>query len=258
MEIFGLALSMLGLVVLGALAVALVVAVTLDRNGRAAPKWVIFLGGLGIMSMFVWDQVSFTGLYEQALSFSTWKPVLYYLGIGLLYSALEFTLGVRRAAEFFSEQWKKFYNSSFAGAAPVSHSESDIFGKGATIKTVVARSKDALGDGTEEELAENKAHIELAKFWAKRLITKFCENTSFYRARFIHAELKEEELEIEPKVNRLSLSRNIGSWAFFWPFYAISLILGDLLNEVFKAIADFFVRLSSRFVRLQFANVFKF
>lgn len=62
---------------------------------------------------------------------------------------------------------------------------------------------------------------------------------------------------IEPKINRSELAQGIGCWTFFWPFYAISLVIGDLLDEVWRVMADVLVSISGRFVRLTFKDVFK-
>ncbi|WP_407305826.1 hypothetical protein [Acinetobacter sp.] len=61
---------------------------------------------------------------------------------------------------------------------------------------------------------------------------------------------------VVPRVNRGRLASFIGAWTFFWPFYAISLIIGDLFAEIFRIIANFFVHMSGRFVRVMFKDVF--
>jgi hypothetical protein len=61
----------------------------------------------------------------------------------------------------------------------------------------------------------------------------------------------------EPLIDKLELAESIGVWTFFWPAYAVSLVIGDLLTEVFNVIAEFLVKISGRFVRFSFADVFK-
>jgi hypothetical protein len=76
--------------------------------------------------------------------------------------------------------------------------------------------------------------------------------------RIIGISANKEGDQIEPKINRVELGESIGCWAVFWPFYAISLIIGDLFTEVFRIVADFLVTISGRAVRMAFRNVFKF
>jgi hypothetical protein len=75
--------------------------------------------------------------------------------------------------------------------------------------------------------------------------------------RLVTIEMNKSKGVIVPKVNRNLLAENIGCWTFFWPFYAISLIVGDLLTEIFKLIADFIASISGRAVNAAFRNVFK-
>lgn len=61
---------------------------------------------------------------------------------------------------------------------------------------------------------------------------------------------------IVPRVHKGRLASFIGAWTIFWPFYAISLIIGDLLAEIFRVIADFITHISGRFVRMMFKDTF--
>ena len=53
------------------------------------------------------------------------------------------------------------------------------------------------------------------------------------------------------------LATNVGAWSMFWPFYLMSLIVGDLLAEVFNAVAAVIVSMSGRFVKAVFKDTFK-
>ncbi len=61
----------------------------------------------------------------------------------------------------------------------------------------------------------------------------------------------------EPKIDKEELTAHVGAWTFWWPAYAVSLILGDLLTEVFRVISDFLITISGRFVNMAFKGVFK-
>ena len=63
--------------------------------------------------------------------------------------------------------------------------------------------------------------------------------------------------EIQPAVDKEILATNVGAWSMFWPFYLMSLIVGDLLAEVFNAVAAVIVSMSGRFVKAVFKDTFK-
>lgn len=113
-----------------------------------------------------------------------------------------------------------------------------------------------------------------ARFWAEqwagfkstrttetRLVSDFISSrTSYGDGKYYHKRIigvQGSGTVIEPKINRQQLAESIGVWTMFWPFYAISLIVGDLLTEVFRVLADMLVGLSGRFVRAAFKDVFK-
>ena len=85
--------------------------------------------------------------------------------------------------------------------------------------------------------------------------TGFLERYGLYSKRIIG--ISKTASGIEPKINRSMLASSIGCWTFFWPFYLVSLIVGDLFTEIFNIAADFLASISGRFVRMAFKNVFK-
>ena len=52
------------------------------------------------------------------------------------------------------------------------------------------------------------------------------------------------------------LSQAIGCWTLFWPAYALSLALGDLLTELWQRMADVLTAISARFVSNTFHKAF--
>jgi len=59
------------------------------------------------------------------------------------------------------------------------------------------------------------------------------------------------------ETNRAALAGWIWTWTVLWPFYAVSLILGDMLKMVFDIIADVFVKFSKYITSYMFKDVFK-
>ena len=52
------------------------------------------------------------------------------------------------------------------------------------------------------------------------------------------------------------LSQAIGCWTLFWPAYALSLALGDLLTELWQRMAEVLTKISTRFVQRTFSKEF--
>ena len=52
------------------------------------------------------------------------------------------------------------------------------------------------------------------------------------------------------------LSQAIGCWTLFWPAYALSLALGDLLTELWQRMAEALTKISARFVQRTFSKEF--
>ena len=60
-----------------------------------------------------------------------------------------------------------------------------------------------------------------------------------------------------PVIDPKALREHLSAWTIFWPFYLISLVLGDLLEWTFDRIALIVTKISGQFVRKHFSNVFK-
>jgi hypothetical protein len=58
-------------------------------------------------------------------------------------------------------------------------------------------------------------------------------------------------------VNRRVLVDNVSAWTLLWPAYAVSLIIGDLFNQVIEFVVDVSTKLSGAAVRFVFQNTFK-
>lgn len=86
-------------------------------------------------------------------------------------------------------------------------------------------------------------------------VKDFVSDYARYKNPLIGIEIVDEKPS--PKVNKDELAACLGAWTFFWPAYALSLVLGDLFIEIFKTIANGLVKISGRFVRMAFKDVFQ-
>lgn len=195
-------LGLLELVLLSVFVIASVIAITFDRKGHEEVKWWTFVLGLIVLVFFTWPDWTFAGVWETIKGPAFWGNVGIYLGIGLVYSLVEFTLAVRRAARYYADQWAKTKNT----ASPTADA------------TTVLRA--------------------------------FINTTYTPKdAQFVKVVASNDSVLPEPKIDKEELTAHVGAWTVWWPAYAVSLILGDLLTEVFQ--------ISSRFVKMAFKDAFK-
>lgn len=205
-------------IITGVFILAMVVGCTFDRRQHESAKWWIFFLGLGAYAIYSWT-TGYRFSWDAFVSADLWKFIGIYLAIGVGYSIIEFVLDVRRSVRYWKERWASFLTSQRA------------------------RTKSG-----EMESAEDLANSFVAN--------------SYRGDRIIGVEYNKDSKDtnnlITPKINRTELAEHIGCWILFWPFYAVSLIIGDLVMEIARVIADIFAKISGRFVRMSFANVFKF
>jgi len=101
-------------------------------------------------------------------------------------------------------------------------------------------------------------YLKNAKEDQATIVRDFVSRFGGNQYRIIGVVSSADKKAIEPRVNRKQLAENVGCWTIFWPFYLVSLVLGDLLREFFRAVADFIASISGRLVRVTFKDVFKF
>ena len=227
MEFFVAALAALAaweLIAIAALIILMVIGCSLDRTDRVSFKWWVvglFTAGYAFLawragSLPSWQDITAAMLINVGL----------YLGIGVLYSVIEFVLEVRKSTRRYGALWQEYL---------------------VELKSK-AQSEKAPLDLTNPEHLENAANRFVVRYSSKSNIINVATNTD---------DATKLTTPVVPKINRILLSRFIGAWTIFWPFYAISLIIGDLLIEVFNFLGDVFAKLSGRFVRMAFKNTFK-
>lgn len=252
----------------------LLFAVAFDRDGAEAPKWwVISVGFIGA-AVYFWPDFTFFGashvdavveggkeivkahdrvvLWNVVNSSSFWIPVGSFLGIGLVYSMLEFGLMVRKTARTFSDHWQRFLKNT--RAVPCYDSEGRVIelpngDRGTRPATELVTYLDML----------LRAKTDGGKYrFFQEAVDAVKEFVADHRnsEKVIQLAVAEDKLSVEPKVNRLALASFAGAWTFLWPAYAINLIIGDLLTEIFITFANVLASISARLVKTAFKDVF--
>jgi hypothetical protein len=216
-EFLGFALGVWASLALGVFIIAMIIGVTFDRHGEESAKWWIFV--VGVVAFIAWYWKSSPNGFE-------WRTLVA-LGVSLMVPVLIYlAIGlVYSILEFMLE---------------------------------VRRSARMWAELWKMYKANNQE--EFLKSPEKAANTFVSKNGDIaYSSNLITVERNPDETStnyVVPRVNRGRLASYIGAWTFFWPFYAISLIIGDLFAEIFRIVADFLARVSGRFVRVMFKDVF--
>lgn len=268
-------LSFVELIFVGIFFVLMVVGTALDRRYNESPKWWVLGIGIAIAVAYFWSKTDFSTIWTAVQDWSFWKPLVTYLIAGLVYSVLEFILSVRKMARSHAESWNSFISTKDKVYALTESGES-VDGSWVTKKgdkhVIVARS--TRGVEVEKDVtvttidyreifkaAQAVDATEDQKAKAAKLFRAYVGRDEYrlsdLKKDFVQVELNSETYQVQPIVNRGRLSAFIGAWTFMWPAYAVSLVLGDFMVEVFRAIGNFFSTLGGRFVKLTFDGVFK-
>lgn len=251
--------------------ILLVVGTAFDRRGREEPKWYLIGVGFIAAAWYFWNDFTFFGpgvegqvvLWSAIASPAFWVPVAWFLGLGLAYSVLEFGLTIRKSARGFAAAWQSFLSKT--KTVPVFNADGSPAltkngqGKEIPATQVLSYGEMILGAKTYGDTYRhyNEAVDMVAAFVQRP--RDFSGTEDFFRQnQIIGAVLTDgDKLAVEPKVDKLELASHVSAWTFLWPAYAISLIIGDLLTEVFSAFADFLASISGRVVKAAFSDVFK-
>lgn len=233
-----LGLGLLELLFVSLLLVALVLGTSLDRSYKSySIKWWVAVAAIGVFGVFNFNTFTVNGLIGSLFSMDFWRPAAVYLGAGLLYSAFEFVITIRRLARETKEAWTRLLDEDVRTSDGISGAKIAYV----KLSTVI---QNANAEGGDLSIALAHKHID-----------SFITSRMFKYDGLLN--LKRVGTEIDTTVDKAVLSRHIGAWTIFWPAYFVSMIIGDLLVEIFNAVAEFFVKLGGRFVRATFADVFK-
>ena len=244
MEIFGFVLSVWAAIAFGIFVLAMIVSCTFDRYDNIAPKWWVLFFGV-IAYVFFIGPAAFT--WQMFLARDLWIMVGGYLAIGLGYSLIEFFLNVRRSAKRWAESWTSFKTNE---------SNIEKFDKEAAQATDNIRRTRLAYQGDVSDLVKEEP-ITAAGLMAATYVEQNTRNSRSGEIISIRLGTESDESPVVPYVRRFVLARHVSAWTIFWPFYAISLIIGDLLTQIFRIIADIIVYMSGRMVKRMFKNVFK-
>lgn len=263
MAIFGVfgMFGVIELLFLSVFFIMMVVGCTLDRtSNREGDKWWVI--SVAIVAAMAWYWSDFTfyqpvegkiTLLQAGQTMAFWSPVAIYFGLGLIYSLVEFFFDLRRKERFYAETWKSYLNETTS----VRIRDDVPEGRKKSVETtngVLLRKALGLFDfvQTEQTQADYTADMHEGEKVAEKFITS-------HRVKncIVEVELTANKLGIRPRINRMELTDHITAWTLMWPFYLVSMIVGDLLTEVFRAIGDFIANFSGRMVRLMFAKTFE-
>jgi hypothetical protein len=267
----------------------LVAGAAFDRKGYGAPKWYLLGTVFVFLAAYYWPSFTFFGpahldavmegtkvvkeardrvvLWDVVSTWNFWQPVVWFFGIGLVYSMLEFGLTIRKAARGFAEVWQRFLATEKAAYKvfdengetvqqkdPVS-GRSEFVTVTLTNGTLIATAK-----ANGPQYRNYKDAVEAVKTFTRGSVFDIHDHDLrdfFRRNTIISAQLVEgDPLSVEPKIDKKELAEHVGAWTFLWPAYLISLIIGDLFVELCITFANFLVSISGRVVKAAFRDVF--
>lgn len=245
MTLFGIALGLLELGLIAVFLIAMVISVSVDRRGVPHPKWIVTLLGIGGVLFLTRNSWTLSSLGDFVLSATFWVPLLKYLGAGLAYSFVEFARETRLSAKRLKDDWE-----SFLRMTPPARGNRDYGYRGDDSEKTLREVLNSLTTGVGETDDETAAMRSAAVSVKGEFTTRYTSKDMLIKPRVIDG-------EIQPAVDKEILATNVGAWSMFWPFYLMSLIVGDLLAEVFNAVAAVIVSMSGRFVKAVFKDTFK-
>ena len=254
MNLTVLSLGLIEMIVIGLFSLALVIGCAVDRRRDAEnAKWWTLLIIVLLAVVHYWKDFTVSGVLAVVNSDVFWKPALMYLAAGLVYSIPEFYMHVRRSAKFYRESWLAFI--ARCEERPVFDAEGNTMPIANAPRYNSNVKTESISNGEVFTRAIANTPGEYSRI-AKDLLRSYISNFSF-RNRIVRLVGNDATFAVEPTINRIELSEHVGAWTLFWPFYLVSLVLGDLLSEVWRAVANFLVTISSKFVRAVFSDVFK-
>ena len=207
------------------------------------------MGVIALIS-YTWHGFSLGGAWDLVSSWTFWSPMFWYLGAGLVYSIIEFFFGIRRSARELGEKWTESLGST------TNVTQLDANGKPVVSTDPSSRAQVVTVKRTTREILANLADPSNAAV-APDLVNRFVDHYGSPRNSYIALRVNPTTLSPEPYIVKLQLTEYVGAWTIFWPFYMVSLIIGDFLTEVFSAMGDFMIKISGRFVKFAFSNTFK-
>ncbi len=241
------ALSLIEIAIVVILALAFVYSTASDRAGAVGQKWFVSIVALAAYVVFNYDNISLSGFWESITTLSTWTPIIVYAVMGLLYSSVEFVLHLRKEAKSAKEKWAKFLTTSCVLTRELQDGK---FSKDKVLmSSLIEEGRSDLNLGNSDTSA-----VAVAKDKIQQFVSEM--NNDCYSRSFIFY-VSSTQLSVEPAINRSKLAAQVGAITMFWPAYAMSLIVGDLLKHICEVVADVFTNLSARTMKMLFRDAFK-
>ena len=240
MSIFGLAFTIFHLVAFAVFTVLFCLGAAFDRRGNEGFKWWVLFGAFIVLVSFSIGSISLASIWGSLTSASFWQMAGIYAILGLTYSVIEFFLHVRKNAKETSTSWAKFIKKQ------------EVW----FLKEIAEISPELASFVKDGRL--NVSNEEVLKFGDEEQRARVLQSFTYYHSSKSNLiKIKSAENSVKPVIDRDELASHIGAWSVFWPFYAISLVFGDLLEEVWDTIARFIIKISEKFVNSAFSNIFK-
>lgn len=173
---------------------------------------------VGLVGFVVWTWGDLGWATFTSASF--WVPVGIYLAIGVGYCFIEFFFQVKKESRIWKRNWEHF------------------------------RQQETLRRTERPAVSSDKESPEEAFFSGRGRSEKLHDSA------LVRMGLDSNKKPV-PTIDRSALTKGVTVWILFWPAYAISLVLGDLLAQFFRRFADVLASLSTGLVRRMFANTFK-
>lgn len=252
MELFGFAVSVITIALVAAFFIALSIGVYFDRcYRREEPKWWVFGIGLIFFAVWFWPSWTVMGIFSFIKSPEFWNPLAVFIGIGVVYALIEFIFDVRRSAAFYANAWEQYKQNRvrILGIGEIEHAGMTY----TNFELVDHAGKNVETTTVADVLRSSGVEYQYVK---QQIIDKFISQFRFTN-RIIYLSTSSADNMPVPTVHRTELAEHLSAWTFFWPFYAVSFVLGDLVSEVMKMFSAVLTKLSGRFIKIVFADVFK-
>lgn len=271
-------MGLIELIFIGVFFILMVIGTVLDRRYSEGPKWYILGIGLLLVVIYFWNLTDFSTVWAAVSDWTFWKPFIIYLVAGLAYSVLEFVLTVRKMERAHATDWEAFMNRSYVSLTK------DVDGKRIELTDFEIRTITKRDDGTmfirgrlnapdtqvqQTAMPYREIFRQAATdpsdsdrvLRAKELTRSYASHMSGlppgYGRSFVQVKFSEETRGPAPHIDQARLAAHVGAWTFLWPAYAASLLLGDLVYEVFRAVGQLLTKIGGRFLRATFSDTFK-
>lgn len=243
LSVFGIFDLVLLILVLGCMSFG----IFLDRRGQWGTKWwMLFICTL-VLGALYYSHWSVAGIWAAVTSWEFWKPACYFLIIGVVYSQLEFVINIGRTRRWISGAWQNWLATEVA-----------VKQAGNTGMPELVAWKKLLAEAHERGGAF--AHFQIVANGIREFVQSPGRFASIGKPTgdvIVRLKVADDKLSIDPSIDRAVMSQCLFAWTVLWPLYAINLLFGDLLVELFSGWARLLARMFDGFVKAAFNDVFK-